>query len=169
MSEAAEAADLFGGMLPRASSGWSVNRLATELGLDRRTVTKRLVDVAPLGDGPAGPVYTLADAVRAIFGQAPVKETDALKRRILAAQAEDAELDLERKRGGLVDANDVRHAAFENARIEREALLAWLARVAPSLAAEMGVDLAVAAAALDRELRAYMEGRADDAGIQALP
>lgn len=161
--------DLFGGTLPRAAAGWSVNRLAQELRLDRRTVTNRLVTVAPLSDGPAGPVYALADAARALFGQATLKEADELKRRLLAAQAETAELDLQRKRGELVEANAVRSAAMENARIEREALLSWPARVAPVLTAEFGTDQVAFTAALERELRRYMEERADDPGIPALP
>jgi hypothetical protein len=165
--------DLFGGSLPARAAGWSVNKLATELRLDRRTVTARLADVAPVGEGSSGPVYALADAARALFGGGEGgggRKIDALKERLLAAQAESAELDLAAKRGDLVSANDVRAAAMDNARIEREALLLWPARVAAVLSAEFGADMAALTTALEREIRTYMEERADDdAGLRALP
>jgi hypothetical protein len=164
--------DLFGGSLPARAAGWSVNKLATELRLDRRTVTARLADVAPVGEGSSGPVYALADAARALFGgvEGGGRKIDALKERLLAAQAESAELDLAAKRGDLVSANDVRAAAMDNARIEREALLLWPARVAAVLSAEFGADMAALTTALEREIRTYMEERADDdAGLRALP
>lgn len=167
--------DLFGGTLPRVAVGWSVNRLASEPRLDRRTVTSRLAEVAPLGQGTSGPVYALADAARALFGEGGGgRRIDGFKERILAAQAETAELDLAAKRGELVPANTVREAAMDNARIEREALLAWPARIAPTLAAEMGVDLVRLNQALDRAVRDFMEERADDdgnpdGGIRDLP
>lgn len=166
-----EAHDLFGGSLPARAAGWSVNRLATELRLDRRTVTARLADVAPVGEGSSGPVYALADAARALFGfEGGGRKIDALKARLLAAQAESAELDLAAKRGELVPANAVRAAAMDNARIEREALLLWPARVAAVLSAEFGADMAALATALEREIRTYMEERADDdAGLRDLP
>ncbi len=158
-------ADLFGGVLPQQVAGWSVNRLASELKLDRRTVTNRLVTVPPLRETAGGPVYALADAARALFGHATLSEAESLKRRLLAAQAKSAELDLQAKKGELISANDVRSAALENARVEREALTAWPARVAPILAAELGVDLAALTTALEREVRAYMEERANDPGV----
>lgn len=165
-----EAHDLFGGSLPARAAGWSVNKLAAELRLDRRTVTARLADVAPVGEGQSGPVYALADAARAIFGEGGGRSLDTLKARLLAAQAESAELDLAAKRGELVSANDVRAAAMGNARIEREALLLWPARAAAVLSAEFGADMATLTTALEREIRIYMEERADDdASLCALP
>lgn len=169
-----EAHDLFGGSLPARAAGWSVNRLATELRLDRRTVTARLAEVAPVGDGANGPVYALADAARALFGDSEAggggRSLNGLKARLLAAQAESAELDLAAKRGELVPANAVRAAAMDNARIEREAMLLWPARVAAALSAEFGVDMAALTTALEREIRTYMEERADDdAGLRHLP
>lgn len=161
--------DLFGGTLPRQTVGWSVNRLAAELKLDRRTVTNRLCDVPPLSHGPSGPVYALADAARALFGQATLGQAEGLKLKLLAAQAESAELDLARKRGELVSAADVRDAAMENARIEREALLSWPARVAPVLAPDLGVDQVALTTALERVVRTFMEERANDDGLRAVP
>jgi hypothetical protein len=42
---------------------WSVNALATEFGLDRRTVAKRLRDVPPAGERGGHPVWRLADVM----------------------------------------------------------------------------------------------------------
>ena len=148
-----------------APAGWSVNRLARELNFDRRTVTKRLVNVEPLGEGKNGPVYDLANAVRALFGVTSLTEKDSLDRRILTAKAEAAELDLAAKRGELLDAAAVRKAATANARMEREALLNWPDQIAPMMAAELEVDESLLVTILAREIRELMEARADDAGI----
>lgn len=48
---------------------WSINALATEFGLDRRTVAKRLADVPPAGERAGHPVWRLADALPALTGQ----------------------------------------------------------------------------------------------------
>jgi len=45
---------------------WSVNGLATELVVDRRTIARRLARVTPAGDGPSGPLFWLLDAVRVL-------------------------------------------------------------------------------------------------------
>ncbi len=153
-----------------ALPGWSVNRLARELRLDRRTIHKRITlhNVPPIAEGPKGALYDLADAARAIFGQATLSEVEGLNRRILQAKAEAAELDLSAKRGELVSAADVRKAAAANARMEREALVNWPDRAAPALAAELGIDQARLTAAIEREVRAFMEDRAKDDGRDSL-
>ncbi len=153
-----------------ALSGWSVNRLARELRLDRRTIHKRIMlhNVPPIAEGPKGALYDLADAARAIFGQATISEVENLNRRILQAKAEAAELDLAAKRGEMVNAADVRKAAAANARMERAALVNWPDRAAPALAAELGVDQAHLTAAIEREVRAFMEDRAKDDGRDSL-
>lgn len=46
---------------------WSVNALATELEIDRRTVAKRLRDVPPAGEKAGHPVWLLADALPALM------------------------------------------------------------------------------------------------------
>lgn len=155
---------LFGDDLPYAPIGWSINRLAKELGMDRRTITKRLQNVHPMGRNSNGPVYRLADAVRAIFEQPTASETDQLNARILRARAESAEIDLERTKDNLLVAKDVEKAAFDVARAEREVLHNWPDRVAPILAAEFGINQVGLATALEREIRIFMEERSDDAG-----
>jgi hypothetical protein len=49
-------------------SHWSKNKLATDCGLDRRTVDDVCKDVAPVDRGPQGdPVYALEDFVAALL------------------------------------------------------------------------------------------------------
>lgn len=45
---------------------WSVSALSVELGIDRRTLARRLERVKPAGQGAKGPVYWLEDALAAI-------------------------------------------------------------------------------------------------------
>ena len=142
--------------------GWSINRLAHELGLDRRTVTKRLAGVAPLADTPQGPIYSLADAARAVFGHTTSAKQEELKTRILKTRAEDAEIKLAQARGELINRKDVERAAFTSARSEREALLLWPDRVAAVLAADLDVEQVRLATVLDREIRTFLEERSRD-------
>ena len=141
--------------------GWSINRLATELRLDRRTVTNRLQGVTPSGETGDGPVYSLADAARACFGAPGLTNLEELQRRKLEAQTEAAEMDLRRRRGELVSADDVRQVATTNGRIERSALTNWPARIGPLLADEFALDAVRLTAALEREVRRYLEERAN--------
>jgi hypothetical protein len=47
---------------------WSVNGLATELGVDRRTIARRLHAVKPAGNGPHGPLYLMGEVYRELTG-----------------------------------------------------------------------------------------------------
>jgi phage terminase Nu1 subunit (DNA packaging protein) len=70
-------------------------------------------------------------------------------------------LELDAKRGVLVDRKAVERTLFERGRAERDAHLAWVQRVAPQLATELDVDLAALFAALDREMRRHLAELAD--------
>ncbi|MEM7222998.1 MAG: hypothetical protein AAF495_08485 [Pseudomonadota bacterium] len=151
--------DLFHGELPRLAKGWSINALSIELKLDRRTVRKRLAVVEPLSDGPKGPLYSLADAARALFGQPTLSQAEDLNHRILRNKLDASEIDLARKRGEFMPRKEVERTAANVAREEREAWLTWPARAAPILADEFAADQAELSRALEREIRAHMEER----------
>ena len=68
-------------------------------------------------------------------------------------------LDLAKIRNRLVPIDQVETAAFDRARAEREALQNWPARIAPLLAAELGVDDRKLFNLLEREVRAFLENR----------
>lgn len=148
--------------MPCEDKLWSVNALATSLGMDRRTITKRLKATDPAGQDGRHPVYRLGDAVRAIYEVAGAAEDDRNRSRLLAAQAEAAELNLERTRGELLPRADVERAAFERGRTERAAWQGWPVRVAPVIAAEIGTDHARLAAALEREVQRHLDERAGE-------
>ena len=67
-----------------------------------------------------------------------------------------AKLALERERGDLVHRSVVKGAVFARAKAERDAHMAWVARVTPLLAAEIGADPARTFAALDRLMREHL-------------
>lgn len=146
-------------MTPNPEALWSISALASGLGMDRRTITKRLKGVEPAGTERKTPVYKLADAVRAIFDAPGAAEDDKNRSRLWAAQADRAELDLERIRGELLPRDEVERVAFEHGKIERVALEQWPARVGPALAGALGVDHGRLVAALEREVRQHLEGR----------
>src|SRR4030095_15853109 len=47
---------------------WSVNGLATELGVDRRTIARRLHALRQAGSGPHGPLYLMREVYRELTG-----------------------------------------------------------------------------------------------------
>jgi len=154
--------------------GRSINWLAKELALDRRTVERRLREagVQPIGEVAGDAVYSLADAARACFAAPAATGMAELHRRQLAAKTEAAELDVKAKRGELVPAEAVRQAARASGTIEREAWTNWPARIGPVLAAEFNIDIVCFTAALERVVREQMEARADAAatdGVSTLP
>jgi hypothetical protein len=67
-----------------------------------------------------------------------------------------AKLAYERERGDLVNRSAVKVAVFARAKAERDAHMAWVARVTPLLAAELGADPARTFAALDRLMRDHL-------------
>jgi len=89
----------------------------------------------------------------------PAGETD--RARLERIRADQAELELARARGALVDRREVERHVFARARAERDAHLAWVARVAPAVATEIGADPAALFAALDREMRRHLEQLAE--------
>lgn len=66
-------------------------------------------------------------------------------------------MDIKQRSGVLIDRKAVEVALFDRARAERDAHTAWVSRVAPVIAAELGVDLSNLFAALDREMRQHLQ------------
>lgn len=77
------------------------------------------------------------------------------------AQSELLQQKAAKQAGRLVDRATVERAAFERARAERDAHLGFAARIAPRIAAELGVDARALFAALDREMREHLNRLAD--------
>ncbi|MGA0595410.1 hypothetical protein [Enterovirga sp. CN4-39] len=100
-------------------------------------------DAQPLQDGP----QLLS------FAEAQTKKENYL--------AKLRELEFEIKSGRLVDAERVQSSVFDIARIERDAWINWPARVAPLIAAEIGVDQVKLAVALERHVREHLAERSE--------
>lgn len=100
----------------------SLSALATELGLDRRTIAKRLATVPPDGRISGHDAWLLATAWPALLAaeRGPSASTaEDERRRLVAAQADLAELRLARERGEYLHRDDVRRAwetTFRNVR-----------------------------------------------------
>ena len=78
-----------------------------------------------------------------------------------AAQRDLLQMDIARRTGMLIDRKQVELAIFDRARAERDAHIAWVSRIAPALAAELGIDLARLSATLDREMRSHLQDLSD--------
>lgn len=90
---------------------------------------------------------------RRAFGTAPQVSAKA---RLDEVKAELAQLELDKAKGNLIDRKKAEKLIFERARAERDDHLAWIARVAPVLAAELKTAPTATFAALDREMRAHL-------------
>lgn len=89
------------------------------------------------------------------------KDREEAQTRRLTALAEKAELEAGKLRDNLIDRHKVLEAVQEMAQAERDAILAWPARAAPILAADLGVEQHALQAALDASLRAHLTERAE--------
>lgn len=89
-------------------------------------------------------------------GQAEQSERESHRDRLDRLKADLAQVELDQKRDLLVEKAGIEKALFARARAERDAHVAFPARISSALAAELGVDSARLFAALDREMRAHL-------------
>lgn len=86
-----------------------------------------------------------------------VESYDGAKRRREIALANLEELELDKRRGELVSRSEVETAAFNRARLERDALLNWPARVSSLIGAALTADAALVQITLDLYLREFLQ------------
>lgn len=79
-----------------------------------------------------------------------------------------AKLRLKKEAGALIDRDTVERALFAWAKAERDLLMAWVMRIAPEIAAEIGCDPGDLYRALDREVRAHLQSLADTHILEGL-
>jgi DNA-binding transcriptional regulator YdaS (Cro superfamily) len=79
------------------------------------------------------------------------------KRQIEAHKAKLLELDVEQRTGALVNKRLAEDAFFRWVRGERDAWMSWVARIAPTMAGELGIDQALTFQTLDHLVRAHLE------------
>ncbi|UFN49219.1 elements of external origin [Roseomonas sp. OT10] len=153
-----------GRIAPEADGAWDIEkvraRLANSSDPIRKTAT--LVPAPPATPRPAAPPPVAA----------PPAPTDPLPR---AAQntfhdartanevlkAQERRLRLDERKGKLVDKARALLLVHRLAKEERDAILAWPARVAAEMAAELGVDAHRLQTMMDTRLREHLAGRHD--------
>ena len=151
---------------------WSVNALATELDMDRRTVAKRLANVTPSGERGGHSVWRMADALPALFGPGkgapPDMEHDRARK--MAAEADMAEMRRDVESGRLIELQvvaDVVRGEYATVRTRLGSLPGILApRLDTSRALEFQPIIAEAINEILTELSADddMQGKADAVG-----
>jgi hypothetical protein len=90
----------------------------------------------------------------------PFGKAKALKETYLARLRR---LEFEVKSGRLVDAEAAKKAVFDLSRQDRDSWANWPSRVAPLIAAELGVDLVKLAVVLEKHVRDHLAERAQPA------
>lgn len=114
---------------------WSISALSVELGMDRRTVAKKIAAVKPAEEGSSGKLYRLADvlqamATAAVADQRPADFEDA-KTRKMTADAVLAEIEVAKVRGQVVDVDVMAKAVAGDYALVRARLLALPTKLTP--------------------------------------
>lgn len=92
-------------MLPQE---WSISGLSVELGMDRRTLAKRLADVAPVREDAKGKLYRMRDVLVAVYETASEGSSYEQERtRLTKAQADKTELEVKVLNGSLIPSHKV--------------------------------------------------------------
>jgi phage terminase Nu1 subunit (DNA packaging protein) len=87
---------------------WTISGLSVELGMDRRTLAKRLSDVTPVREAGKSQYYRMKDVVEAVFvANAPAGSLEEERTRLTKAQADKTELEVAVMRGSLIPAGTV--------------------------------------------------------------
>lgn len=131
---------------------WSLSALATEFGLDRRAVARRIDGINPAGEIQGNPAWHLADVAPALAGitaQGDEVSFDEARRRRAVAEAVLAEMEVERAAGRLLKREDVDAAVIGAFARVRARLLAVPGKAAPLVA---GNDAAAASEIIRRAI-----------------
>jgi len=116
---------------------WTVSGLSVELGVDRRTIAKRLSGVTPVRTEGKSNYYLMADVVRAIYADQDAGSLEAERTRLTKAQADKTELEVETMRKNLLPADEV--------------LKAWQQMIGAFRARCLGIPTRAAHAAMSAE------------------
>jgi transcriptional regulator with XRE-family HTH domain len=159
---ALQKAERAGRIAPEADGGWDVEkvraRLAESSDPTRKTAT--LAPPPPAASQPATPPPIAAPPVAEPLPRAENTFHDArTANEVLKAQ--ERRLRLDERRGKLVDKARALMLVHRLAKEERDAILAWPARVAAEIAAELGVDAHRLQTMMDQRLREHLAARHD--------
>ncbi|MBR0674995.1 elements of external origin [Roseomonas alkaliterrae] len=153
-----------GRIAPEADGAWDVEkvraRLADSSDPVRKTATLAPAPPAPPRPAAPPPVAAMPPAADPLPRAAGSTFHDArTANEVLKAQ--ERRLRLDERRGRLVDKARALLLVHRLAKEERDAILAWPARVAAEMAAELGVDAHRLQTMMDQRLRAHLAARHD--------
>jgi len=136
---------------------WTVSALAVEFKMDRRTVAARLAGVKPAESKGNSKRYRMEDAAKALLGKIPTAEGvlsyDEARARKVAAEAELAEIELQKERGDVLPVEVVNAINDEIYGNFRSRMLAVPAKAAPDIFAAGDV----------KEAKAFLRRHINDA------
>ena len=150
-----------GRIAPEPGGGWDVEKVRARLAASSDPVRKTAAMAAPaVAPAPAAmrptapppPADTLGTAAAGGSFHNARTANEVLK-------AQERKLRLEERRGQLVDKARALLLVHRLAKEERDAILAWPARVAAELAAELGVDAHRLQSLMDARLREHLAER----------
>ncbi len=121
--------------------GWSINGLAVELCMDRRTIAKICAGLSPVSKSARRKEYRLAEVVTRLGGEGPPDPTDGesydkARLRKMIAEADAAELETAKLAGEVISIEDAEAEWTEIATAIRAKLLSMPSKLAPLVAAE---------------------------------
>jgi hypothetical protein len=153
-----------GRIAPEADGGWDIEKVRARLADSSDPVRKTaaLAPAPPAASRPATPppVAAMAPAADPLPRAAQNTFHDArTANEVLKAQ--ERRLRLDERKGKLVDKARALLLVHRLAKEERDAILAWPARVAAEMAAELGVDAHRLQTMMDSRLRAHLAARHD--------
>jgi len=83
---------------------WTVSALAVELGIDRRTIGKKVSDIEPTRIKGTYKYYRMSEVARVVFGEGGSGDLNAERTRLAKAQADKTELEVKQLTGELIPA-----------------------------------------------------------------
>jgi transcriptional regulator with XRE-family HTH domain len=159
---ALQKAERAGRIAPEADGRWDVEKVRARLAESSDPVRKTatLAPPPPAASRPATPPPIAAPPVAEPLPRAGNTFHDArTANEVLKAQ--ERRLRLDERRGKLVDKARALMLVHRLAKEERDAILAWPARVAAEIAAELGVDAHRLQTMMDQRLREHLAARHD--------
>ena len=152
-----------GRIAPEADGAWDVEKVRARLAESSDPTRKTAAFVAPVAPPstpmprPATPAAPTADPLPRAAGSTFHDARTANE----VLKAQERRLRLDERRGKLVDKARALLLVHRLAKEERDAILAWPARVAAEMAAELGVDAHRLQTMMDARLREHLAARHD--------
>jgi len=153
-----------GRIAPEADGAWDIEKVRAQLA-DTSDPVRKTAALAPTSPAPSRPathppVAVMAPAADPLPRAAQNTFHDArTANEVLKAQ--ERRLRLDERKGKLVDKARALLLVHRLAKEERDAILAWPARVAAEMAAELGVDAHRLQTMMDTRLREHLAARHD--------